>query len=368
MALPPGCAPIPVDGISSETNPRLAEAAGELNAWIEYLLHPESNDGPRIYRPLRSPYPSEKETEVPNRMPPATHDAPYEDPREYETLSVLEEFAGDTAQFFRSAQAVSGISTATIEAVYVKLADGFLTWSQKGERRMTVAEATDSGKPQMPWPVPDMKYRDVTATRINWVGMRKSWVAKEDVWAHEYEGDFLDYQMRTENCVYAVAEHIVRYRAVLHKAGEDILALMEALTRLCPRPPQDAVGSVNLMSVAVTGVVAVATTVITGGASGVTAAVLLSTAVEMVGEAVKTAERTKKKELVLDNAYHLRDAAKQYLTSVEQIEREVADALMELGDSLRRRLDQIRDAREYLPYGNGEITDKVPFYDDYRRA
>jgi hypothetical protein len=365
VALPPGSGPIPVDGISPDTNPRLAEAAGELNAWIEYLLRPESHDGPRIYKPLRSPYPSEKETETQERMP---YDTIYEQPEDYETLSVLEEFAGDTARFFRAAQAVSGIRTETIESAYLKLVDGVLTWSRPGDTRMPEPEVTGgSGKQQEPWPVPDMKYRDVTDTRINWVNMRKSWVAKEDLWAHEYERDFLDYQMRTENCLYAVAEHLVRYRAILHQAGEDILALMEALTRLCPRPSRAGETSLDLKSIILTGLVAVTTTVITAGSGGVTAAVLLSSAVvEMVGEAAKGAQRVPEKKLILNDSYHLRDVAKEYLKSVEQIEREVADALTDLGDSLRRRLDQIRQAREYAPY-NGELTDEVPFFEHYRR-
>ncbi|HEX6353853.1 hypothetical protein [Actinophytocola sp.] len=364
MDLPPGCDPIPVDGIDPETNPRMAKAAGELNAWIEYLLRPETHDGPRVYRPLRSPHPSEKDTEVASRTVP---DAPHEDPREYETLSVLEDFASDPGRFFRPAQAVSGINTLTIEPVYLKLVDGYLTWIREGAPVMPEGEANDTDKPQQR-PAALMKYRDVTVTRINWVGMRKSWVAREDVWAHAYEGDLLDYQMRTENCLYAVAEHVIRYRAILHRAGEDILALTEALTRLCPRPAPTVESTFNLMSVVVTGIVAVATSVITGGSTGVTAAVLFASAVEMVGEAVKTTERTTTKELVLENTYHLRDAAKQYLNGVEQIEREVADALVDLTDSLRRRLDQIREARQYSRYNESQLTDKVPFYDDYRRA
>ncbi len=366
MALPPGCGPIPVDGISPEINPRMARAAGESNAWIDYLLHPESHDGPRIYRPR--PGTSGQEFESVLRIPLSMPDVPYENPDKYETVSVLEEFAGDTARFFRSAQAVCGIRTAIIEPVFIKLVDGFLTWSRDGEPPTPAAEANDPGKRQEPAPAPDMKYRDVTDTRINWVNMRKSWVAPEDLWAHAYERDFLNYQMRTENCLYAVAEHLIRYRAILDKAGDDILALMEALTELCPRPAPNPAGSPDLMSIVVTGIVAVATTVITGGASAPTAAVLFGAAVtEMVGEAVKTAGGGAKKELVLDDADFLRDVAKDYLRSVEQIEREVADALAELRDSLGRRLDQIRQSREYRPYDEGEITGGVPFFDDYRR-
>ena len=363
MALPPGCEPIPVDGIRAEINPRMAEAAAELNAWVQYLLHPESNDGPRIYRQNGVTGSNPSDMEMAYRVHRLDDQATI-----YDTVSVLEEFADDPGCFFRSAQAVCGIDTEVIEETFVKLVDGVLTWHREGDPSMTEAEAVNENKGQVPWTAPDMKYMDVTNTRITWVGMRKSWVAKEDVWAHRYEGGFLDYQMATENCLYAVAEHLVRFRAIMHKAGEDILALMEGLIRLCPRPaPAEVQVSVDVKSIVVTGIVAATTTVLTGGAAGVTAAVLLgAAAVEMAGEAVKTASA--KKDLVVGNKDYLRDVVREYLKDAEQIEREVAEALTDLGDSLRRRLDQIRQAREYRCYQESPITDKVPFFDDYRRA
>ncbi|MFI7677080.1 hypothetical protein [Actinophytocola sp. NPDC049390] len=363
MALPPGCEPIPVDGIRAEINPRMAEVAAELNAWIQYLLQPESNDGPRIYRQRGATGSPPSDLEMAYRVPRLDDQANI-----YDTVSVLEDFAGDPGCFFRPAQAVCGIDTEVIEETFVKLVDGVLTWHREGAPSMPRTETTETKKDQEPWPVPDMKYMDVTDTRINWLVMRKSWVAREDLWAHEYERDFLDYQMRTENCLYAVAEHLVRYRAIMHKAGEDVVTLMEGLIRLCPRPaPADVQISADVKSIVVTGIVAAAATVLTAGAGGVTAAVLLgATAVEMAGEAVKTASA--KKDLVVGNKDYLRDVVREYLKNVEQIEREVAEALTDLGDSLRRRLDQIRQVREYKSYGESPLTDKVPFFDDYRRA
>lgn len=362
MALPPGCEPIPVVGIRAEINPRMAEVAGELNAWVRYLLQPETNDGPRIYRQRGVTGSSPSDMEMPDRVPRLD-----DQDNIYDTVSALDEFAGDPECFFRPAQAVCGIDTEVIEETFLKLVDGVLTWHREGDPSMPKAE-TANEKGQFPSRVPDMKYMDVTDTRINWVGMRKSWVAREDHWAHEYERDFLDYQMRTENCLYAVAEHLVRFRAIMHRAGADVLALMEGLIRLCPRPaPADVQVAVDVKSIVVTGIVAATATVLTGGAGGVTAAVLLgATAVEMAGEAVKTA--SVKKELVLGNKDHLRDVVREYLKNAEQIEREVAEALTDLGDSLRRRLDQIRQVREYKCYDESPLTDKVPFFDDYRRA
>lgn len=372
MALPPGREAKPVATIDPRLNPRMAKAAGELNAWIDYLLHPETHDGPRIYRPLHPESgPDATDFESPRRMPPADRDAPYEDPREYRTVSVFEEFAGDTAQFFKAAEAVCGIDTTVMEPVYIKLTEGCLTWHHEGERNMPREEATDSGKTDVPsTPPDDVTYKELTDTRINWVGMRKSWVAREDVAANAYEADFLDYQLLTENCVYTVAEHIVKYRAILHKAGDDIATLMEALTALCPKPAPEGQGSFNMLSILVTGLVAVGTTVITAGSGGVTASVLLGVAfMEMVGEGVKTAERKPpEKTLTLDNAYYLRDVARQYLREAEQIEREAATAIQDLYRSLQSELARLREARRYVALPDtGEVTDAVPVFDDYLR-
>jgi hypothetical protein len=369
VALPPGREAMPVSTIKPDLNPRMAKAAGELNAWIDYLLHPDTHDGPRIYRPLHpETAPDNRDFESPRRMPPADRDAPYEDPREYQTVSVFEEFAGDTAQFFRAAEAVCGIDTLVMEPVYIKLTEGCLTWHHEGERSMPKEEATDNDKQQTPsTPPQDVPYKELTDTRINWVGMRKSWVAHEDVYANAYEADFLDYQLITENCLYTVAEHIVRYRAILHKAGEDIAVLMEAFTALCPKPAPEGQGSFNLMSVIVTGLVAVGTTVITAGTGGVTAPVLLGVAfMEMVGEGIKTAERKPpEKKLALDNVYYLRDVAKQYLREVEQIEREAATAIQDLYRSLQTQLSQLREARQHDQMPQTGVTGEVPIFDNY---
>lgn len=359
MALPPGREAIPVPGIKESTNPKLAAASGELAAWVDYLLHPETNDGPRIYRPLHpETAPDATDFESPRRMPPADRDSPYEDPSEYETVSVLEPFATDPSEFFKAAQAVSGISTATIEATYKKLTKGCLTWPDPDESR----------KPDEDKRIDQTPYEELNATRANWAAMRNGWTALEAVSAFAYEEDFLRYQVYTENAAYIVAEHLVRYRAILHKAGEDVLELMKAMVEMCPKPAPPGQGNFNLMSIVVTGIVAVATTVISAGSGGVAAPVLLGVAVtEMLGEAVKTAEnKGGKQELVLENHEYLRDTARQYLDAVNKIEQDTAEAINALRDSLRRELDRLREERRYevLPQ-SGQNSDVVPEIANY---
>src|SRR3712207_6646594 len=112
MALPPGYQAKPVDGVNATTDPELARAAGELNAWLDYLFHPERHDGPRIYRGHgvdRSGHPIE-DSEMPRRMENLDED------RQYTTVSILDGYLADPGVFFRSAQAVSGIDDSVVDA------------------------------------------------------------------------------------------------------------------------------------------------------------------------------------------------------------------------------------------------------------
>jgi hypothetical protein len=78
-----------------------------------------------------------------------------------------------------------------------------------------------------------MNYRERSHVRDNWVEIRKSWTAPEDVAAHEYENDFLDYQLYTENCVYVVA--LVSQLAVLIVDRTACAAFVAVAQASCPR-------------------------------------------------------------------------------------------------------------------------------------
>lgn len=364
MGLPPGRDPIPVEGIDSESNPRLAKKAAELAAWVDYLLDPWSNDGPRIYRPT-SKNPDRNEFESPNRLPPPDRDAPYEDPEEYQTVSVIEEYAPDPDVFFRPVQAVSGVTNEAMTPAFNTLRTGCLTHADENVGKMPESERDDTEKDQEHLPAPELQYNEENPSRLNWVGMRKSWVAAEDVCAHEYEYDFLNYQTITENAVFTIAEHLVRYRAIMHQAGEDMLALMDTMVGLCERPAPDQ-GSLNLPSIIVTGLVAAATTVATGGVGTTFGVVLGATAIEVIGEAVKTAEPAEQTELKLDNKEFLRDVAEQYIAAIEKIEREVADAVQKLGANLKERVNLLRQEYKHQTIPDeGRTTTEVPKFPAY---
>jgi hypothetical protein len=347
MVLPPGRTAISVPGISPTFEPKLYDAAGELNAWINYLMDPASNDGPRIYRPRGVTEQNPSDLEMPQRvyrLDDQTH--------LYYTVSVLDAYAGDLDVFFRPAQAVSGLIEPTIDGTYGKVATGCLTWS----REYTSVAPGDAEKP-----VTGVDYPEVHPARFDWMNMRQSagWLGPENLAAGEYEGDFIKFQVLTENCVYEVAKHLVRYRAIFLKAGEDIAKLMTALTEKFANPPNEGAGGgvdFDLKSIIITGIATALTTVLGGP---VTKAVVLASAVtDALGEAAKTAQVTTR-EIHVHPYFH--DTAKQYIDGVDKIERETADAVRELADNLRIEADRLRDKRQYKLYNEeGSSQTQVP--------
>jgi hypothetical protein len=352
MVLPPGEASVSVPGINATTDPELARAAGELAAWLKYLFHPDTNNGPRIYRETHPQHSGDHDAEMPQRMSNLDQDGTFE------VVSVLEKYAADPGLFFRSAQAVSGIDEQIIHNTYIKLTEGCLTYTGR------------SPGPAKEQRVDNVDYPELHPARLNWMEMRKEWVGNLNLSAHEYENDFIPYQVCTENGVYLVAEHLVRYRAIFEQAGKDITKLMFALTDKFAKPnPYGSGGpSFDLVSIVVTGLVVVATSVISGGAGG-TAGVLLGTAVtEMLGEAIKTAQaHGTENKMALDDHHRLQDTAQQYLEAVTKIERETADAISQLRDNLRTKLAELRDNRRYarLPTDPTRDSTQVPHYGDY---
>jgi hypothetical protein len=350
-----------VPGISPSFEPELYDAAAELNAWINYLLAPASNDGPRIYRPRGVTGRTPSDLEMPSRV-----DNLEAQSNIYDTVSVLDAYAGDPEVFFRPAQAVSGLVEPTIETTYTKVATGYLTWAREDVTTPPDASGGQSGSE--PQPVEDVEYPEMHPARFNWVNMRLAagWTAPENLAAGEYEGDFIRFQVLTENCAYEVAKHLVRYRAIFMKAGEDIAKLMTALTEKFANSPVEGVGvgggvDFDLKSIVITGVATALTTVLGGG---VTAPIVLATAaVDTLGEAVKSA-RTTTRGVHVHPYFH--DTAKQYIDGVDRIEREVADAVQELTDNMRTEVDRLRDKRRYEVYpGKGEIQTRVPHIRTY---
>jgi hypothetical protein len=353
MSLPPGCEAKPVAGINDRTDPELAKAAAELNAWVDYLLHPDSNDGPRIYREQTSEY-GTLDSEMPRRMENLDEDS------FLETVSVIEPYAGDPGVFFRAAEGISGIDEPLMHDTYFKLTEGVFTWNKEGPNDA-------HGEPEKRVPT---RYPELHPARLNWMQMREGWHGDEAISAHEFENDFIRFQTHTENCFYVVAEHMAKYRGIFKRSAEDITELMNALMEKFARPHSYGDGlEFNLVTFLITGVVTAVSTVITGGAAAPTAALVLSkVAVAMVGNAASTAkEKGSEKHVLLENHNYLRDVAKQYVEAVNKIEEEVEQAVKDLYEHLRIQLDEIRKEREYqvIPTDGEKKSMFVPHYRDY---
>ncbi|MBP2327473.1 hypothetical protein JOF56_007858 [Kibdelosporangium banguiense] len=349
MPLPPGRSPLPVAGINAQTDPELAEAAAELNAWIDYLTRPESHDGPRIYRERGPAGQPPIDSEVPRRLPHLD-----EQTGQYEVVPILDGFQADPGQFFRPAQAVSGISESLLGSTFMKLTEGCLTWTN-AERQLDDSRGREIGLENAP------RYPEVHPARADWMQMRKDFHGALDNAAHEYEGDFITYQVHTENGFYAVAEHIAKYQAIFAQAGKDITSLMKALTETFAKHNwYGGTGfTIDVKSVIITGLVAAVTTVISGGIT--VAKALASVVTELTGEAGKTAQSKP-----IQDHYRLREPAKQYLDAVTKIERDTAEAVKQLYESLRVQIDRIREMRQYeAKPRTGTKTQLAPHYRDY---
>ncbi|MGH3877265.1 MAG: hypothetical protein ACRDSK_09555 [Actinophytocola sp.] len=349
MALPPGRDAVSVPGLDDAVNPQLTRAAGEVGAWIEYLLRPEDNDGPRVYR--------SRFDEGDNPFPRRNEDLDSKS-HEFETVSILADYANDPDALLRPVQAIAGLRHDVIGATYDKLLDGYFTWSTND---------TDPG----PEAIDDktLRYFEMNSARMDWAQMRTGWVGAEANAAYMYEKGFIRFQLVNENCLYIIAEHLARYSAIFDKAGRDLLELMDAFTTECANYEPTGGGdlALDVMSIVVDVIIGATVTVLTGGI-GTTAKELLKGAAStaLSNGMHQAAAEKKEKHLTLDKHYDLRDTTRQYLERVEAIEREVADAVNGLAGSLRRLVAQKRELREYeTDTVGGPKSTKLPHPADF---
>jgi hypothetical protein len=326
-----------VSGISPEYERELYDAAGALNAWIWYLLRPDMNDGPRIYRQLAAQGPQPDDLEEAHRV--TSLDA---QDHLLDTVSVLEEFAGDPDVFVRPAQAVSGVLYPIMDGTYDKLTTGVFTWEDP--EYGSASGESDGSMDEYARPITDVPYPEMHPARLKWMQMRlgSGWFAPENHDAFNYEEKFVAYAVYTENSIYVIAEHLARYRAIYVKAGKDIAALMRRLTEKFANPPAGRGGigvTLDFKSILITAVVAAATSVIGGAAKAVA---LAEAAVSALGDAANNGTATTRS---IDTHARLRDTAREYLDGVHRIERETTDAIADLTDSLRSQLADLGDRR-----------------------
>lgn len=80
---------------------------------------------------------------------------------------------------------------------------------------------------------------------------------------------------------------------------------------------------------------------------------------EIIGEAGKTADTKPIQD-------HLRESARQYLEAVTKVERDTAQAIKQLYESLTTQVNALREKRQYQVIPNVPGTTRVvPHYRDY---
>jgi hypothetical protein len=361
MVLPPGRQPIPWPGINATTDPVLAKAAAELNAWVDYLAHPETNGGPRIYRPVPG---RELTPDMGTR-----HDIPSPravdtdaDPN-YHVVSALEGYATDPSELFKAAEAVSGVSEAAINEAYAALTQGCFTFPP--------ADHSPSAPPPGEGPsIPDRDgdlYGELSQIRVDWVTMRLSIVSTEGIHAQLFEDALISFQVYVENGYLRVAEHLVKYRAIFQQAGEDMAKLMDALTQRFASYGQGKGLEIDLRSFLLTGLVEVACAVITGGASSAFRVMTIAeVATQMVGDAGKTAkDKGQEPKNPIDDHPLIVDTVKQYLEAMAAIERNTASAISDLSLHLHTKLVELEQRRLYPNQLTHTNSTMAPQFLDY---
>jgi hypothetical protein len=366
MVLPPGRQPIPWPGINATTDPVLAKATAELNAWVDYLSHPKTNGGPRIYRPVSG---RELTPDMGTRHDiPSPRAVDTEADPNYHVVSALEGYAADPSELFKAAEAVSGVSEAAINEAYAALTQGCFTFPPPATQSPSAAPPSTSSSGA---PVRDEgMYGELAQVRVDWLNMRRSIISVEGNHAQLFENDLIRFQISVENGYLRVAEHLVKYRAIFQQAGEDMAKVMDALTQRFASYGQGKGIDIDLRSFLLTGLVEVACAVITGGLSTVfKVKTIAEVATQMVGDAGKTAKDSgQETNNPIDDHPLIVDTVKQYLDAMAKIERDTAAAISDLSLHLHTKLAELEQHRRYQNILTNVSSNMAPQFLDYAKG
>ncbi|TDP95061.1 hypothetical protein [Labedaea rhizosphaerae] len=364
MTLPPGRGPIPVPGINADTDPELAKAAGELNAWVDYLSNPQTNNGPRIYRPtVEKNISGQTLIDVPVFSPDNREGDP-----DYRAVSALDGFATMPDQFFIFAKAIAGINEATISQGYDMLTKGCFTFPPPADHVDT--QPPPNATAEKPVRDGDL-YDELGQIRIDWLSMRYGWTATEHLDAQLFEDDLIRFQVYVENGFLRIAETLVKYRMIYKKASEAMAKQMDGLTKRFADYGKDDGAPINWTSIIITGIVELVCAVLTDGVSAVVQASTLAAAgAQMVGEGAKgatSAEKPKEEENPIGKHAFLKDTVIDYMKNMTKLEQDTAKAINDLGMNLHTRVSQLEQARRYTNKSTNASSDMAPQFMDYAK-
>lgn len=370
MTLPPGRRPIEVTGIDKKTSPELWKAAGELNAWIDYLSHPESNSGPRLYRPVHPGDQSPTGSKYVDLSVPSGPTDMDNDPS-YTVMSVLDGYAADPAELFKAAQAVSGVDEGVVTKGYSNFLQGCFTYPEDQIPELSGKSPSGGTGASAPAPTAPPRgqncYPELSQIRGDWANIRNGWVSTENNDAQAYEDDFIRFQVYLESSFLKLGEYLVKYVEIHRKAGKDIATLMDHLTQqFAQYQPRSEGFTLDLKSFLITGIVELVCAVLTDGVSLAFQAKSLGAAgAQMVGDGAKTLHPT---DTPLQSAYFITEVVKQYLDAVNKIEQDVSAALARLKADLNNTMGELRNDRAYVSKITQKSSDQAPQFHDYSQG
>jgi hypothetical protein len=362
VTLPPGHGPIPVAGIDAATDPEMAKAAGELNAWVDYLSNPTTNNGPRLYRPT-------VEKNISNQTlvdMPAAKPLDLENDPNYRVVSALDGFATMPDEFFVSAKAIAGIKESELSKAYDALTKGTFTFPPPADH--VSGASTKDGTPPAPVRASDL-YDELGQIRIDWLSMRSGWTSNENLDAQLFEDHVITFQVFVENAFLRIAEALVKYRMIFKEAGKAMATQMDGLTQRFTTYQQSANLNIDWKAIILTGITELVCAVITDGASAVFEVKTLATAgAQMLGEGGKsTTVDAPKDDNPIDEHPFLKDTVIQYVANMGKIEKDAASAINDLWMDLNSRLSQLEQGRRYTNKDTNVSSNSAPQFMDYAK-
>lgn len=310
------------------------QPAEDLAAWVQYLLHPEEHDGPRVYKcpDCDAAYESNHKME---EADDAFHRCPVSGLLPHTALdSVLRHV--EPAHFFQALHAFCGMS---------HLQPGGI--GDAGDRLTTpylLDGHTKSDKDGIEYAAHTVPGGKQTKIKDDMLQMRDGWSAPESDIAHAFEDKFIDFAIGHENAMYVITEALAKYRFIFLQARNDVRDCMEKLTKAFDDKTHSGPtgGGFDYFSLVLGAVTSVVIAVGTGGTGAATA---FGVAVNAVSNAVGQSAK-KPRTVEGETWYKLVDS---YFEEVDRIGSDAFHAVNNLGEELATQLDKIRTAHGAAP-------------------
>ncbi|WP_143230515.1 hypothetical protein [Actinosynnema sp. ALI-1.44] len=334
MVSPPGRDPdVSHWSVVPPVDDHMKDAVGDLAAWVDYLLTPDSHDGPRIHA---CQHPGcdyvfrwhKRDPTIENNPsgPLYTHTVGANHLEGFQAESVLRGL--DPHHFFYAASALSGMwqeAPGGIAAVYELLCVKFLLNGATKDKEQDTYFLQEV-------PVPEGR----ETIRDDLAFMRKPWLRPHEEKAYVYEKDIVDFAIGHEACMYVLAEALAKYRAIFLEARNHVRDLMNELTERFDQMLKESTAptpvSINWYGLVFTGIVNAVITVATGGQNAV-----LAGAIALAADAVTKVDGATEIE-----GSDWAELSKSFFDKMDSIGDDVFMAVGDLNNKLAAQLDKIK--------------------------